>query len=54
MQKQTSDGPWKKRSIFLFFELSYWVINKLRHNFDVMHIEKNICDSICQYPILSR
>jgi len=22
------------------------VTNKLRHNFDVMHIEKNICDSV--------
>ena len=42
--KKTHDGPWKKRLIF--FELPYWVTNKLRHNFDVMHIEKNICDSI--------
>jgi len=42
--KKTNDGLWKKRSIF--FELPYWVTNKLRHNFDVMHIEKNICDSI--------
>jgi len=42
--KKTSDCPWKKRSIF--FELPYWVTNKLHHNFDVMHIEKNICDSI--------
>ncbi|XP_059316727.1 uncharacterized protein LOC132067483 isoform X3 [Lycium ferocissimum] len=37
-------GPWKKRSIF--FELPYWAHNKLRHNLDVMHIEKNICDSL--------
>ncbi|XP_075077823.1 uncharacterized protein LOC142164229 [Nicotiana tabacum] len=36
--------PWKKRSIF--FELPYWETNKLRHNLDPMHIEKNICDSI--------
>ncbi|XP_026452340.1 uncharacterized protein LOC113352780 [Papaver somniferum] len=35
---------WTKRSIF--FELPYWKINKLRHNVDVMHIEKNICDSV--------
>ncbi|XP_068467230.1 uncharacterized protein [Phaseolus vulgaris] len=42
--KKTIDGPWKKRSIF--FELPYWATNKLRHNLDVMHIEKNICDSI--------
>ncbi|XP_009766293.2 uncharacterized protein [Nicotiana sylvestris] len=38
-----NDGPWKKRSIF--FEFPYWVHNKLRHNLDMMHIEKNICDS---------
>ncbi|XP_060170525.1 uncharacterized protein LOC132601463 [Lycium barbarum] len=37
-------GPWEKRSIF--FELPYWAQNRLRHNLDVMHIEKNICDSL--------
>ena len=35
---------WKKRSIF--FELPYWKHLLIRHNLDVMHIEKNICDSI--------
>lgn len=35
---------WKKRSIF--FELPYFKTLLLRHNLDVMHIEKNICDSI--------
>jgi hypothetical protein len=30
---------WVKRSIF--WELSYWKINLLRHNIDVMYIEKN-------------
>ncbi|PKA45796.1 hypothetical protein AXF42_Ash018347 [Apostasia shenzhenica] len=34
---------WKKRSIF--FELPYWKFNLLRHNLDVMHIEKNVCDN---------
>ena len=29
-----------------FFELPYWQHNLLRHNLDVMHIEKNIVDSI--------
>ena len=33
-----------KKSIF--FELPYWATNKLRHNLDVMLIEKNICDSV--------
>jgi tnp2 family transposase/uncharacterized protein DUF4218 len=35
---------WKKKSIF--FDLPYWEYNNLRHNLDVMHIEKNICDNI--------
>ncbi|KAG8480296.1 hypothetical protein CXB51_024722 [Gossypium anomalum] len=36
---------WKKRSIF-FFELPYWEHNILRHNLDVMHIEKNVYENI--------
>ena len=35
---------WEKKNIF--FELSYWSKNLVRHNLDVMHIEKNICESI--------
>ncbi|KAK9289285.1 hypothetical protein L1049_017761 [Liquidambar formosana] len=35
---------WKKKSIF--FDLPYWKTLLLRHNLDVMHIEKNICESI--------
>ncbi|KNA22761.1 hypothetical protein SOVF_030240 [Spinacia oleracea] len=35
---------WKKLSIF--FRLPYWSKLLIRHNLDVMHIEKNICDSI--------
>ncbi|XP_061993678.1 uncharacterized protein LOC133711589 [Rosa rugosa] len=35
---------WKKKSIF--FELKYWDKLYVRHCLDVMHIEKNICDSI--------
>ncbi|XP_058774236.1 uncharacterized protein LOC131648500 [Vicia villosa] len=44
LQKKSKNGPWKKKSIF--FELPYWKHNTLRHNLDVMHIEKNIFDSI--------
>ena len=33
-----------KKSIF--FQLPYWKTLLLRHNLDVMHIEKNVCDSI--------
>ncbi|XP_030963614.1 uncharacterized protein LOC115984741 [Quercus lobata] len=35
---------WKKRSIF--FELPYWENHMLRHNLDVMHIEKNVIDNV--------
>ncbi|XP_057746407.1 uncharacterized protein LOC130965663 [Arachis stenosperma] len=38
------DSYWKKRSVF--FELLYWKDHILRHNLDVMHIEKNICDNM--------
>lgn len=37
-------GPWKKRSIF--FELPYWEHLLIRHNLNVIHIEKNICESL--------
>lgn len=47
--KQVNDNPtfphnWKKQSIF--FDLPYWKDNMLRHNLDVMHIEKNVCDNV--------
>ena len=35
---------WRKKSIF--FQLPYWKKMLIRHNLDVMHIEKNICESI--------
>ncbi|XP_060210823.1 uncharacterized protein LOC132637807 [Lycium barbarum] len=35
---------WKKRSIF--WDLSYWSSNMIRHNLDVMHIEKNVFDNV--------
>ncbi|KAL2511574.1 Uncharacterized protein Adt_17174 [Abeliophyllum distichum] len=35
---------WKKNSIF--FKLPYWKTLIVRHNVDVMHVEKNICESI--------
>lgn len=35
---------WKKRSIF--WELPYWSTNLIRHNLDVMHIEKNVFDNV--------
>ena len=44
------EKQWRKRSIF--FELPYWVNNKLRHNLDVMHIEKNVTDNVL-YTLLN-
>jgi len=35
---------WVKRSIF--WELPYWKTNLLRHNLDVIHIEKNMFENI--------
>ncbi|XP_071688269.1 uncharacterized protein [Rutidosis leptorrhynchoides] len=44
--KDNPDLPynWKKWSIF--FELPYWEKNLIRHNLDVMHTEKNVCDNV--------
>ncbi|KAJ0508051.1 putative Transposase-associated domain-containing protein [Helianthus annuus] len=35
---------WKKKSIF--WDLPYWKHLDVRHCLDVMHIEKNVCDSL--------
>ncbi|CAJ2651409.1 unnamed protein product [Trifolium pratense] len=35
---------WKKRSVF--FDLPYWSSLDVRHCIDVMHVEKNVCDSV--------
>lgn len=35
---------WTKQSIF--WELPYWKTNIIRHNLDIMHIEKNVFDNI--------
>jgi hypothetical protein len=43
-RKRKNGDPWTKKSIF--FELPYWETNVQRHNLDVMHIEKNICENI--------
>ncbi|PRQ46315.1 hypothetical protein RchiOBHm_Chr2g0087751 [Rosa chinensis] len=37
-------GNWRKISIF--FDLPYWEHLLLRHNLDVMHIEKNVTNSV--------
>jgi len=35
---------WKKMSIF--FHLPYWCDLHVRHCLDVMHVEKNVCESL--------
>jgi len=35
---------WTKQSIF--WELPYWKTNLIRHNLDVMHVEKNAFDNV--------
>jgi hypothetical protein len=48
-QKRTSnnteeDDIWKKQSIF--WELRYWKNLDIRHSIDVMHVKKNVCESL--------
>jgi hypothetical protein len=38
------DDMWKKQSIF--WELPYWKDLDAHHSIDVMHIEKNVCESL--------
>ncbi|GJX48956.1 uncharacterized protein Tco_0275801 [Tanacetum coccineum] len=40
----SSQKNWSKRSIF--YELPYWSSLTLKHNLDVMHIEKNVLESL--------
>ncbi|KAL4580605.1 hypothetical protein LXL04_016805 [Taraxacum kok-saghyz] len=42
--KTNQPNNWRKRSIF--WELPYWKTLGVRHCLDVMHIEKNVCDSL--------
>ncbi|KAD2804018.1 hypothetical protein E3N88_37395 [Mikania micrantha] len=37
-------GNWRKRSIL--WDLPYWKFLEVQHCLDVMHIEKNVCDSL--------
>ncbi|XP_050229104.1 uncharacterized protein LOC126678246 [Mercurialis annua] len=42
---KSTDYGWNKKSIF--WDFPYWKTNLIRHNLDVMHIEKNVFDNIC-------
>ncbi|XP_039794861.1 uncharacterized protein LOC120660402 isoform X2 [Panicum virgatum] len=44
-RKRQDEGQcWKRRASL--WDLPYWSNLKLRHNLDVMHIEKNICEAL--------
>ncbi|XP_035841547.1 uncharacterized protein LOC110933931 [Helianthus annuus] len=42
--RDKSEINWKRKSIF--WDLPYWRDLNVRHCLDVMHIEKNVCDSL--------
>lgn len=39
-KRNSEELNWTNKSIF--FELDYWSKLKVRHNLDIMHIEKNM------------
>lgn len=52
VEEKDEQQIWKRRSIF--FDLPYWEHNTLRHNLEVMHIEKNICDNLLETFLILR
>jgi len=43
-KKSSASSPWKKKSIF--FDLPYWSKLQVKHCIDVMHVKRNMCDSL--------
>ena len=43
-KRKRDPSNWSKKSIF--FELPYWSSLMLRYNLDVMHIERNVSESL--------
>ncbi|XP_028758521.1 uncharacterized protein LOC114717527 [Neltuma alba] len=43
-KRVTEKNLWKKKSIF--FDLPYWKYLEVKHSIDVMHVEKNVCESL--------
>ena len=43
-RKEPEGVVWKRRSVF--WDLEYWPLLECRHSIDVMHVEKNVCDSV--------
>ena len=44
MKLTPKDQVFKNKSVF--WKLPYWEILRVRHCIDVMHVEKNVCESI--------
>jgi hypothetical protein len=44
VKNNEEDDMWKKQSIF--WDLPYWKDLDIHHSIDVMHIEKNVCESL--------
>jgi len=43
-KKSSASSSWKKKSIFI--DLPYLSKLQVRHSIDVMHVKKNMCDSL--------
>ncbi|XP_052623515.1 uncharacterized protein LOC111879950 [Lactuca sativa] len=50
-ERKKRELNWTKRSIF--FELEYWSSLDLKHNFDVMHISKNMNESVLNTALMN-
>ncbi|XP_018466264.2 uncharacterized protein LOC108837738 [Raphanus sativus] len=43
---EEDDDLWRLKKKSIFFELPYWKDMPVRHNIDVMHVEKNVSDAL--------
>ena len=46
VKRKRGDDELNRTKKSIFYELPYWTNIKLKHNLEVMHIEKNVCDSL--------
>ncbi|KAG7556924.1 hypothetical protein ISN44_As11g029270 [Arabidopsis suecica] len=43
---EENDDQWRWKKMSIFFQLAYWKDLPVRHNIDVMHVEKNVSDAL--------
>ncbi|XP_020872338.1 uncharacterized protein LOC110226091 [Arabidopsis lyrata subsp. lyrata] len=43
---EEDDDQWRWKKMSIFFQLAYWKDLPVRHNIDVMHVEKNVSDAL--------